>query len=846
MPAIKSRAAALLALTLCGWFSVQASAADSAAARPRAALVIGNAAYSAVNPLKNPTYDAHDMCDTLTELGYTASCFVDIKDSREFKARIQDFAASLKPKSEVLFYYAGHAVQLKGENYLVPTGAKLRAEADVARETVSLNYIMTQLLQAKHYLNIVILDACRSNPWSDNPHGMSSGLAPITAIPRGTMVMYATATNDVSDDGEGRNGTLTKNLLANIKTPGLTVDEVFKRVSEGVQADSAAAVGHTQTPALYTNFTGEFCFAGCIDKVARAELEKMQKANEEQLEKARQEKAQLEAHNREMEAKLAATVTSMNCDKSVVSDSGQCFTATPEQTLRAVTTTLLQRGFRITNSSVDGGYVEGMRSVDNAQDKKLTDVLTAIANVKAIPVTGHSIVTITATQRTVLHDEFHKWGQLGIFPIPTSKEYKDVVKKEVNVTDAAFYSGVFAAVERNLRSETAAASTEVAATPSIPASATGDSPAAANAEQSSSEAPNAVLSRADADGPARAVPTVLQNGSQIPMQSLGEEHTISSGNEQAYGASPLQTRQALIEALVQRGFVIESVNPDLGIINAMRKVQDAKDERYSTNTSVSASVMPTSSADGASVQMTASEQRVLHRKPGSRVAGLAFGYQPHDYQTVVERESSINDPNFYRDLFTAVDTNLRGGDAPKMAHLRPFAAPGEQVLTATIDGLAQRGYTVTASDKKLRFVTASRRTTRNSKEKDGWVADYVNATLYVRSGSDGKSVLVASATEQEAGFRMSARYAFSNQQLQAMTAAQMNSSGCTVGVCSPEQQLAAMMATISGPQSYEVVRSEGAANAAFFSDLFEGIGEKLAAMPAPKAPAIPTAAATAQ
>jgi len=79
-------------------------------------------------------------------------------------------------------------------------------------------------------------------------------------------------------DGQGRNGTLTKNLLANINVPGLTIDDMFKRVSEGVQADSLAVVGHAQTPALYTNFTGEFCFAGCIDKVARAELEKMQES----------------------------------------------------------------------------------------------------------------------------------------------------------------------------------------------------------------------------------------------------------------------------------------------------------------------------------------------------------------------------------------------------------------------------------------------------------------------------------------------------------------------------------------------------------------------------------------
>src|SRR5579862_543418 len=165
-------------------------AADASGPRPRAALVIGNAEYTAINPLKSSANDAHDMCDTLAALGYTTSCFADVKDAREFKARIQDFTAALKPKSEVVFYFAGHAVQIKGENYLVPVAARLRSEADVAKESVSLSYLMNQLLQAKHYLNIVILDACRGNPWPGSSHGIVSGLAPITTIPRGTMVMY--------------------------------------------------------------------------------------------------------------------------------------------------------------------------------------------------------------------------------------------------------------------------------------------------------------------------------------------------------------------------------------------------------------------------------------------------------------------------------------------------------------------------------------------------------------------------------------------------------------------------------------------------------------------------------
>jgi hypothetical protein len=429
--------------------------ADAGAPRPRAALVIGNAHYSAVNPLRNTLNDAHDICDALGELGYSTSCFMDVKDSREFRARIQEFASSLKPKSEVLFYYAGHAIQMKGESYLVPVSAKLRAEADVATETVALNFILTQLLQAKHYVNIMILDACRNNPWSANPRGMTAGLAPISAIPRGTMIMYGTASNDVSDDGEGRHGTLTKNLLANLKSPGLTADEFFKRVSEGVQADSAAAVGHTQTPALYTNFAGEFCFAGCIDKVARVELERIQKMHEVQLAQARREAAELEASNRAVEAQLAATSVSLFCDSNEDNAGGQCFATDSDRTAKAIEATFRQRGL----ASRGGSYsrnIEGVRSADDPKDRNLTQVLSVTATVKDVAASGHCIVVLTAKQRTLMHDEHHHWTSADIIiPIPTSTEYKEVVKQDIGVKDPAFFRELYAGIERTLRGDAA-------------------------------------------------------------------------------------------------------------------------------------------------------------------------------------------------------------------------------------------------------------------------------------------------------------------------------------------------------------------------------------------------------
>jgi Caspase domain len=475
MPMRDTRLRRVALATLMGYGALHATctlSADVGAPRPRAALVIGNAHYRAVNPLRNTLNDAHDICDALGELGYSASCFMDVKDSREFRERVEAFASSLKPRSEVLFYYAGHAIQMKGESYLVPVSAKLRAEADVVTETIPLKYVLTQLLQAKHYVDIVILDACRSNPWSANPRGMSAGLAPITAIPRGTMIMYGTASNDVSDDGEGRNGTLTKNLLANLKSPGLTADEFFKRVSEGVQTDSTAAVGHTQTPALYTNFTGEFCFAGCIDKVARAELERIQKMHEEQLARARKETAELEASNRAVQAQLVATTVSLFCDPREDNAGGQCYAADPDRTAKAVEAAFRQRGLTARGGAYSQ-YIEGTRSADDPKDKSLTDVLSVAATIKEAAVSGHSIVMITAKQRTLMHDEHHHWTSADIIiPIATSTEYKEVVKQDIEVKDSAFFSDLYSATERNLRGGAALDSVSVPPSPAVVTDAT--------------------------------------------------------------------------------------------------------------------------------------------------------------------------------------------------------------------------------------------------------------------------------------------------------------------------------------------------------------------------------------
>jgi Caspase domain len=753
------RALALMAACAALLAPLGAPAADGAATRPRAALVIGNAAYAAVNPLKNPANDAHDMCAALGELGYTVSCFVDVADRGEFKARIQDFVQSLAAKSDVLFYYAGHAVQLKGENYLVPTSAHLRTDADVARETISLNYLMTQLSQAKHNLNIVVLDACRNNPWPGSTHGAAAGLAPITAIPRGSMVLYATAANDFSDDGEDRNGILTKNLLAAIKVPGLTVDEVFKRVSEGVQADSLAATGHAQTPALYTNFSGEFCFAGCIDKVARAELEKMQKANQEQLEKAEREKAALQAQ-------LAATETSMNCDKSVLSYDGQCFTAPPERTLGAVTEALLQRGFTIDNSNAALGTVDGTRSTSDAKDESTTYVVHATATVRPVPVTGHSVVTVAASQQTVLHQKSHQWTQLVVIPIPTATNYKSVVKNDISITEPQFYRDLFAATERNLRSSTAGIA-PAKDTPSAPPAAA----AAAGGDGDSPPAAAAAMIAADTRSASAAMPAPASGSGGTPAEGLtqAEQHPVqqaehpaqaeppgqaeppaqaknptqdgrpaqaavppSSGSAEQVSAPPAQALHIVVQSLVQRGYVIESVDAAVGLVKGRRKVQDPKDESSSSIIVASAYVTAEPATNASRVQLTASEQKVLHRK-----------------QTATLRDAGITDAGFYRDLFGTIQAAVGDGALTTPGHAQRFGVPYEKTFPAVVDGLVQQGFTVEQVDDKVGFVTASRSA---PDAKDPKISSIVTATCYVRPDQGGASLMYVAASQQSLKF----------------------------------------------------------------------------------------------
>ncbi|MDR0707369.1 MAG: tetratricopeptide repeat protein [Treponema sp.] len=222
------------------------------AAQQKYALVIGNGAYKNLARLNNPVNDANDMAASLRELGFTVDAVVDsgrvqMEDAIErFKNRL-----SVSKNSYGFLFYAGHGVQSGGVNYLIPVDADIRSEAYLRDRAVSVQAMLDEINQAGNELNIVVLDACRDNPFSWGRSG-SRGLQVVGNQPADSIIVYATAAGATASDGAGRNGLFTSQLLKNLKTPGIDVNEVF-RLTGG---DVARVSGGVQRPAVYNQFYG--------------------------------------------------------------------------------------------------------------------------------------------------------------------------------------------------------------------------------------------------------------------------------------------------------------------------------------------------------------------------------------------------------------------------------------------------------------------------------------------------------------------------------------------------------------------------------------------------------------
>jgi uncharacterized caspase-like protein len=229
----------------------------------RVALVVGNAAYQSVNALPNPTNDAKLMADTLTGLGFKVTLVTDA-DILKMSEAVTTFGRALReagPEATGLFYYAGHGVQSFGRNYLLPVDTKLDNAADLGLVAVDAESVLRQMFSARNRTNIVILDACRNNPFTNIRDLGDNGLAEMSA-PTGTFLAYATAPGSVAVDGLGSNSPFTRALVEKIVTPGLPIEQTFKEVRVAV----LEATQGKQTPWDTSSLTNDFAFvAAAVD-----------------------------------------------------------------------------------------------------------------------------------------------------------------------------------------------------------------------------------------------------------------------------------------------------------------------------------------------------------------------------------------------------------------------------------------------------------------------------------------------------------------------------------------------------------------------------------------------------
>ncbi|MGV8056845.1 MAG: caspase family protein [Smithellaceae bacterium] len=300
---------------------------SQAAREQRTALVIGNGAYSS-SPLKNPVNDATDMATTLTRLGFSVTLKKDAS-LQEMVESIEEFGNNLKKGGVGLFYYAGHGAQVSGTNYLLPVGARINKESDVRFQAVDAARILVEMENANNSLNIIILDACRDNPFGKSFRSAARGLAIVTNAPAGTFISYSTGAGQVARDGEGRNSPYTSVLLRYMQEPGMPINDVFMNVRQQLRKETG------QVPWELSSLEGKFYFnpgavtqaatvAPAVDYAAEQrkineEKERLKKEREllDQQEVLAEEKRRLEEKKKQVAARVqpsASTVKEIGRD----------------------------------------------------------------------------------------------------------------------------------------------------------------------------------------------------------------------------------------------------------------------------------------------------------------------------------------------------------------------------------------------------------------------------------------------------------------------------------------------------------------------------------------------------
>lgn len=242
-------------LMICGlaFFAASAQAAE------RLALVIGNGQYVNLPVLANPANDALLVANNLGKLGFKVTALTN-QNQAQVKSAIAQFADAIEkagPETIAAFYYAGHGVQIDGTNYLVPVDAQAKTKGDIVLGAVSATDVLRTLELSKARVNMLVLDACRDNPFSAGTRSISRGLARIDA-PAGSIVAYSTAPGQVAQDGDGSNSPYAAALATHLATPGLSLEDVFRKV----RIEVSERTGGAQVPWEETSLTQEVLLAG--------------------------------------------------------------------------------------------------------------------------------------------------------------------------------------------------------------------------------------------------------------------------------------------------------------------------------------------------------------------------------------------------------------------------------------------------------------------------------------------------------------------------------------------------------------------------------------------------------
>jgi formylglycine-generating enzyme required for sulfatase activity len=238
---------------------------DPIRVQKKLALIVGNQSYPK-SPLKNPLNDAAAMAKALRGLGFDEVVEKTDLTMRQMRVEIDRFSASLHPGDLALFYYSGHGVQANEQNYLIPVDFAGTSEADLPYDAYPAAQVRDKLEQSGARLRILILDACRNNPFRSKRDGVR-GLSAMASYVEGTYIAYATADNGVADDNPAEgNGLFTKLLLTALRTPGLDLKQIFEKTKQDVYVASQK----TQRPFTYDGVIGQFYFTAPVTVVVNS------------------------------------------------------------------------------------------------------------------------------------------------------------------------------------------------------------------------------------------------------------------------------------------------------------------------------------------------------------------------------------------------------------------------------------------------------------------------------------------------------------------------------------------------------------------------------------------------